>query len=120
MPVATLPQAVQTATQGTHRMSEGDREVHPTGLDVQPLKPAAAAEQQRQQPGLSQRRRRRRRGRREQCQSHAVAGRIRRQRVLEKQRVSEASEIIYNGTLRQFIFCKISRRSPALSVNAIF
>ena len=65
MPVATLPQAVQIATQGTHRMSEGDRKVHPAGLD-QP---------ESQQPGLSERRRRRSCW--EQRQSHAFARRIR-------------------------------------------
>ena len=105
MPVATLPQAVQTATQGTHRMSEGDRQVHTTGL-LKPPKPAAAE----QQPGLSQRQRRGRRGRRrrEQCQPHAVAGRIRRQRVLEKQRVSERASQRYHLQLDQLVPCSIT------------
>ena len=66
MPVATLPQAVQTAAKGTHRMSKGDRKVHPAGLVEPRPKPAC----------LSQR---------EQCQSYALTRRVRGQRVLQEQ-----------------------------------
>ena len=76
MPVATLPQAVQTEAEGTHRMSKGDQEVHTAGL-IEPLQPPARRLSQRQRPATSWS------CKREQCQSHSLARRVRGQRVLQ-------------------------------------